>query len=46
VPKIISEHCELVNLCHINYSGPVFFFFRHSVLIKLAQAGLVKVYRI
>ena len=23
--KIISESCELVNLCHINCSGPVFF---------------------
>jgi len=25
VPKIISEPCELVKLCHINRSGPVFF---------------------
>jgi len=25
VPKIISERCELVNLCHINRSGPGFF---------------------
>jgi len=25
VPKIISERCELVKLCHINPSGPVFF---------------------
>jgi len=24
MPKIISEHCELVKLCHINCSGPVF----------------------
>jgi len=24
VPKIISKHCELVKLCHINRSGPVF----------------------
>jgi len=24
VPKIISERCELVKLCHINRSGPVF----------------------
>jgi len=24
VPKIISECCELVKLCHINCSGPVF----------------------
>jgi len=23
VPKIISECCELVKLCHINCSGPV-----------------------
>jgi len=22
VPKIISEACELVKLCHINRSGP------------------------
>ena len=29
VPKIISEHCELVKLYHINCSGPVFL--RHSV---------------
>ena len=24
MPKIISEHFELVNLCHVNCSGPVF----------------------
>jgi len=24
VPKIISKRCELVKLCHINRSGPVF----------------------
>jgi len=24
MPKIISERCELVQLCDINYSGPVF----------------------
>ena len=24
MPKIISECCELVKLCHINCSGPVF----------------------
>jgi len=24
VPKIISERCELVKLCHINFSGPFF----------------------
>ena len=24
MPKIISERCELVKLCHVNYSGPVF----------------------
>jgi len=29
VPKIISEHCELVKLCDINCSGLVFF--RHTV---------------
>jgi len=28
VPKIISESCELVKLCHINCRGP--FFLRHS----------------
>ena len=25
MPKIISKCCELVQLCHINRSGPVFF---------------------
>ena len=30
--KIISKHCELVKLCHINRSGP---FFRHSVCMYL-----------
>ena len=25
MPKIISKCCELVKLCHINRSGPVFF---------------------
>jgi len=25
VPKIVSECCELVKLCHINCNGPVFF---------------------
>jgi len=29
VPKIISECCELMKLCHINRSGPVIL--RHSV---------------
>jgi len=29
VPKIISKRCELVKLCHIIRSGPVFL--RHSV---------------
>ena len=24
MPKIISECCELVKLCHINHSGSVF----------------------
>jgi len=32
VPKIISERCELVRLCHINRSGPVFW--RHSEVAK------------
>jgi len=32
VPKNISKHRELVKLCHINLSGPVFL--RHSVLIE------------
>ena len=27
--KIISKHCELVKLCHINRSGPHFFFETH-----------------
>jgi len=30
MPKIISKHCELVKLCHINRSGLVFV--RHSVV--------------
>ena len=25
MPKIISERCELVKLCHINRSGSVFY---------------------
>jgi len=25
VPKMISKHCKLVKLCHINRSGPVSF---------------------
>ena len=25
MPKIISERCELVKLCHINRRSPVFF---------------------
>ena len=32
VPKMISKHCELVKLCHINRSGPVFL--RHSVCLS------------
>ena len=32
MPKIISECCELVKLCHINRSGPVFL--RHSVALS------------
>jgi len=35
VPKIISKHCELVELCHINHSGPVFL--RHSVSNQVCQ---------
>ena len=31
MPKVISEFCELVKLCHINCSGPVFL--RHTVII-------------
>jgi len=30
VLKINSKHCELIKLCRINRSGPVFF--RHSVV--------------
>jgi len=30
--KIISKHCELVKLCDINRSGPVFL--RHTVVTK------------
>jgi len=30
VPKIISERCELMKLCHAN--GAVRFFLRHSVV--------------
>ena len=30
MPKIISERCELMKLCHAKRSGPVFL--RHSVV--------------
>ena len=30
MPKIIGERCELVMLCYIDCSGPVFF--RHTVV--------------
>jgi len=29
VPKIISETCELMKLCHVKHSSPVFL--RHHV---------------
>jgi len=32
VLKIICERCELVKLCHINCSGPVFL--RHTAVLK------------
>ena len=35
MPKIISEQCELVKLCHINCSGKVFF--RHTVVIIVGR---------
>jgi len=34
--KKISECCEVVNICHINCSGPVGFF-RHSVLLQMGR---------
>jgi len=34
VPKIISERCELVKLCHINRSGPVFFETQRSCITQ------------
>ena len=38
MPKIISERCELVQLCDINYSGPVC---RDTCSLKLEwQVGL------
>jgi len=36
VPKTISEHCELVKLCYINLSGPVFF--RYTVFLIVARS--------
>jgi len=38
VPKIISERCELVKLCHINCSG-LFFFLRHTVVVNHTTAS-------
>ena len=35
MPKIISECCELVKLCDINCSGPVFFETHCILYIKL-----------
>jgi len=35
MPKIISECCKLVKLCHISRSGPVFL--RHSVYFILGK---------
>jgi len=32
VPKVISKCCELVKLCHINRSGPVFW--RQCILYR------------
>ena len=37
--KIISERCELVKLCHIDRSGPVFL--RHSVDIRVRLLSLI-----
>ena len=36
MPKTISEHCELVKLCYINLSGPVFF--RYTVFLIVARS--------
>jgi len=37
VPKIVSECCEFVKLCHINRNGPVFFETQcsYSVVLQL-----------
>ena len=36
MPEIIRERCELVKLCHINSSGPVFL--RHTVCFDVTIA--------
>ena len=40
MPNIISECCELVKLCHINCSGPVFEAL--CSIIVLSQEGEIK----
>ena len=34
MPKTISEHCELVKLCYINLSGPVFLDTLYFLLLR------------
>jgi len=40
VPKIASECCELVKLCHINCSGQVFF--RYTVVVTIARCAVLR----
>jgi len=35
VPKIISKRCELVKLCHINYS--IWFFWSQCIFKKIGK---------
>ena len=39
MPKIISKRYELMKLCDINCSGPVFL--RHTVVVTFINASLV-----
>jgi len=40
VPKITSKRCELVRLCHINSSGPVFLDTVYVVINVFKNRGL------
>ena len=37
MPKIISERCELVKICYINCSGPVFLRHTEEILANLNE---------